>query len=163
VEFITVAGDRPLTLRRGMGTPPFRDEVDIGEWNGREPEELLTDPALVEWVTKGAEAAYALTYAHHGSSDLYDEIGFRVMAATLGRGEVPLKTRVSARRTLAARRWAARDPESAKAVEEQENLRHRPIEPPDGQLRTPRTISASISSETSRTRQGGRTRKPGRY
>ena len=146
-----------------MGTPPFRDEVDIGEWNGREPEELLTDPALVEWVTKGAEAAYALTYAHHGSSDLYDEIGFRVMAATLGRGEVPLKTRVSARRTLAARRWAARDPESAKAVEEQENLRHRPIEPPDGQLRTPRTISASISSETSRTRQGGRTRKPGRY
>jgi hypothetical protein len=103
---------------------------DLGGWKNVAPEQLMLDPALRFQAPPPLAAAMALAYARTGGSAAYDEIGFRLSAATPCKGPVPLQTVQGMR--LARERDEATQPTPAlkKLLREEALLRHRPIDLP---------------------------------
>ncbi|GAA3981582.1 hypothetical protein [Streptomyces plumbiresistens] len=110
--------------------------VDIGPWIDVPPRTLLDRPGMAAALADGDEgAARVLKYARCTGAESYDEIGFRSLAATPRRGEVPLQTFESAHRSARRQQRRALPPGLAALFDEQTKLRHRPLEPPDARLR----------------------------
>ncbi len=105
-------------------------EVDISDWEALRPEDLILKPALVYEQSPLTAAARALKYSRAGTSDAYDEVGFRLRAAAYQKGPVPLQTIFGMRHER--QRSEAHKSESAvdSLLSEQAKLRHRPIELP---------------------------------
>src|SRR5262245_31127885 len=72
--------------------PNVISQVDISNWENLPPEDLILKPALVSGQAPATMAARALKYSRAGTSDSYDEMGFRLLAATPCKGLVPLQT-----------------------------------------------------------------------
>ncbi len=104
--------------------------VDISDWVGVEPGELREDPSLVLRYPPLEAAARSLRYARAVAGASYDEIGFRLRAATptSSAGAVPLETFATARlrHDREVRRLAASEIERVRS--EQIMLRHRAID-----------------------------------
>jgi hypothetical protein len=116
--------------------PPAFDDVDVSTWESLSPEDLMLRPTLVSEQDGGLASARALKYSRSGRADAYDEIGFRLSAATPYRGAAPLATIPSMR---LQRRWneaTQYDPVIEAVLADQRKLLHRPIEAPtDGRFR----------------------------
>jgi hypothetical protein len=112
-------------------TPDERSAgVDISDWGGIQPAELLLNPSLVMRHPPLEAAARALRYARAAAGASYDEIGFRLRAATPASlaGPVPLETFATARlrHDQETRRHAAGEVERLRS--EQVMLGHRAID-----------------------------------
>jgi tetratricopeptide (TPR) repeat protein len=105
-------------------------DIDVSDWADVEPAELLLKPSLVLRHPPLEAAARAILYARAAADASYDEIGFRLRAATpkSSIGYAPLETFATARRSheQAARRQAATEAERVRS--EQVMLRHRAID-----------------------------------
>jgi hypothetical protein len=104
--------------------------VDISDWANVAPAGLLLDPALVERHPPLEAAARALRYARASVGAAYDEIGFRLRAATPASlaGPVPLQVFATTRlqHDRGVRRHSAKEVERLRA--EQVMLGHRAID-----------------------------------
>jgi len=104
--------------------------IDLSDWAGVEPGELLVDPSLVRRHPLVEAAARALRYARAAAGASYDELGFRLRAATpaSAAGPVQLETFATARlrHGREMRRQAASEVERVRS--EQHMLRHRAID-----------------------------------
>jgi hypothetical protein len=104
--------------------------IDISDWAGVEPDELLADPSLVLRHPPLEAAARSVRYARAAVGATYDEMGFRLRAATPGpfAGPTPLETFATARlrHDQEVRRLAASEAERVRS--EQGMLRHRAID-----------------------------------
>jgi hypothetical protein len=110
--------------------PPRLAAVDISAWESLSPEDLVQDPAQVYGLPREQAAARALRYARSGPTGSYDEIGFRMLAATPVKGEVPLQTIPGMRLERSNKtRTEPSDPVAA-VLDEQQKLRHRLIDLP---------------------------------
>lgn len=112
--------------------------IDVSDWSGVEPAELLLNPSLTMRHQPLEAAGRALRYARAAASATYDEIGFRIHAATPAylAGAVSLQTFATARlrHDREVRRQVADEAERVRS--EQVMLRHRAIDPDlDGRLR----------------------------
>ncbi len=122
---------------RPMRPLPIFDEVQIDSWTSLSPETMILNPGTVSGGAARTAAAKALKYSRLKSDASYDDIGFRLSAATPKRGPVPLCT-------LPWMRWlqrAAEVDQTEEAIPEiaaqEEYIRHRPIDLPDegGEIR----------------------------
>ncbi len=105
---------------------------DISDWDGIPPEKLLLHPSRVADHPTRVAGARALRYARAGKSALYDEIGFRTLAAAPVRGPVPLQTIPSMR----LERRAHPNPLIEEIHSQMRKLQHRPLgSPPYDQYR----------------------------
>jgi len=104
--------------------------IDLSDWAGVEPGELLVNPSLVLRHPLVEAAARALRYARAAAGASYDELGFRLRAATpaSAAGPVQLETFATARlrHGREMRRQAASEVERVRS--EQHMLRHRAID-----------------------------------
>jgi hypothetical protein len=111
-----------------MRRPDHLADVDIGPLVGVEPDRLLADPALRFAVAPAEAAARALAYAHATDARSYDEIGARLAAAIPSTDVAPLQTVPGARRDRTRAERTRADPRVQRAMHEQTQLRHRPID-----------------------------------
>jgi len=79
-----------------LALPPALAGVETSDWDSIPPEDLLRDPSRVASQPSRLAGARALRYARAGTSTAYDEIGFRMLAASL-RGPITLQTLPSMR------------------------------------------------------------------
>jgi len=104
--------------------------IDVSDWADVEPAELFLNPSLVLRHPPREAAARAIRYARVAAGAAYDEIGFRLQAATPASliGPVALETFATARRRheQATRRQTVG--ESGRLRSEQVMLRHRAID-----------------------------------
>ena len=104
--------------------------IDVSDWADVEPAELLLNPPLVLRHPPQEATARAIRYARAAAGATYDEIGFRLRAATPGSltGPAALETFATARRRheQATRRQAA--DKAGRLGSEQVMLRHRAID-----------------------------------
>jgi hypothetical protein len=118
---------------------PIFDPVDIDACASIPPERLILNLGLVAESNGETAAARALKYSRAvGDPASYDDIGFRLMAATPNRGPLPLSTVPMMRHTRNVDDVRRRDSAVDKIVSQQEFLRHRPIDLPeelDGRVR----------------------------
>lgn len=100
------------------------------DWDALTPEELLTTPGLLANEPIAASATNARRFARSGSSDSYDDIGFRSMAATPTHGPVPLQTIARMQFEKASEQRKQLRPEIEILLKQQRLLRHRPLDLP---------------------------------
>src|SRR5262245_3535238 len=123
-----------MTSGRLDATPESRFNRSMGGVDalaGIDPEQLLLDPAPVREQQDGSSAR-ALTYSRADGARTYDEIGFRLRAATPRSGPAPLQTVLGMR---LQRKWAQNselDERVEELMSQQVLLRHRPLEIFDG-------------------------------
>jgi hypothetical protein len=113
------------------------------DWRQLSPESLILDPTPLSAIPDERRADEARQYARSADTGSYDDLGFRIYAASPVRGDVPLQTIPGTR--LARITEEATRPSSARveAMEQEALLSHRPIEaPPDGRFRY--TISGNL-------------------
>ncbi|HKI00784.1 MAG TPA: hypothetical protein VKK31_02275 [Thermoanaerobaculia bacterium] len=113
-----------------LSLPPQLDVVDISAWESLSPEDLIQDPARVYGLPREQAAARALRYARSGPTGSYDEIGFRMFAATPAKGELPLQTMPGMRLERGNKTKAKPSDPVAAVLDEQQKLRHRLIDLP---------------------------------
>jgi hypothetical protein len=107
------------------GLPVALQEIDISDFAGIEPRNLILNPARVAADTLAA--GRAIVYARTGGQTSYDTIGFRTFAASPQKGPSPLQTSAwsTMQRDLADRQKS--DTVIDEILNQQPKLRHRPI------------------------------------
>jgi hypothetical protein len=104
--------------------------IDVSDWADVKPAELLLNPSLVLRHPPLGAAARALRYARAAVGSAYDEIGFRLRAATPLSliGPAPLETFATARRRHERETRRQAVGEAERVSSEQVMLRHRAID-----------------------------------
>jgi len=117
--------------------PPAFDAIALGPLASIAPEALVVDPTQLSDIPVGVRTVTAVKYSRVGGSRAYDEIGFRLTAANLVRGDVPLQTLNAVRLERSRDRRAEDSDPIAAILEEEQKLRHRLFDLPDdsGRLR----------------------------
>src|SRR5580700_2358418 len=106
------------------------------DWRQLLPQSLILDPTLMSSIADERRATEAMQYAYSvGTSSSYDDLAFRIYAASVRRGEVPLQT-IPSMKLARERENATRQPSTqVEAMEQEALLCHRPIEAPlDGRF-----------------------------
>src|SRR5688572_21605023 len=105
--------------------PVALQEIDISDFAGVEPRDLILDPVQLKVDTLAA--GRAIVYARSGNQSSYDAIGFRTFAASPRKGPSPLQTSAWS----AMQRKLSDHQKSHTVVDEilnhQPQLRHRPL------------------------------------
>src|SRR5258708_1761750 len=118
-----------------LALPPALAGVETSDWDSIPPEDLLRDPSRVASQPSRLAGARALRYARAGTSMAYDEIGFRMLAASL-RGPITLQTLPSMRLERAQQERTRANLPLEEVRSQVPKLRHRPLElPRDGRFR----------------------------
>src|SRR6266498_2227248 len=101
------------------------EEIDISDWAGVEPRDLILNPAQV--AADALAAGRAMVYARSGPEISYDAIGFRTFAASPRKGPSPLETSAWSvmQRNLTAQQQS--DTLVDEILNQQPKLRHRPL------------------------------------
>ncbi len=121
--------------------PASFSDVDIADLLPLSPDGLLRDPGLLRVPDESTWPARALRYARAGSSDTYDEIGFRFVAATPWNDRLPLQTRRAMQHERDRHERSLQDEGFETLREQQALLRHRPLDLPT------RAIDADVSHD----------------
>src|SRR5262245_6589059 len=125
------------SLQRKTTTPDHLDATTESRFNrsmsgadalaGIAPEQLLLDPAPVR-AQQGGSSARALVYSRADGTWTYDEIGFRLLAATPRSGPAPLQTILGMRLQRERAQKTEPDERLEELMAQQVLLRHRPLE-----------------------------------
>lgn len=111
--------------------PAHIADVDIRDWQGVTPEDLLLKRGWVFDHSPAEAAGRALKYSRSGDTRSYDEIGFRMLAATPVSGASTLQTLPGMLMDQQVKERKQIDPKLAQIIDQQEKLRHRPLDLPD--------------------------------
>lgn len=131
--------------------------IDLQPLESLPPEDLLANPALLFDIPARERAAWALKYSRGGTGRSYDEIGFRVNAANLRLGDVPLQTIHSARADRERERTRRLSDPLTAVVEQQELLRHRLLDLPQDSGRLAYRFDKQLIHLNARTERGEET------
>jgi hypothetical protein len=137
-------GEQPtLGLTASRRAPPTHTWHNAGmpDWRQLPPENLIMDPTLIS-VPDERRADEAMQYARSAGECSYDDLGFRIYAASPVRGESPLQTIPGMRRDRLNEEATRPSSARAEAMEQEALLSHRPIEAPEGRFRY--TLSGNL-------------------
>jgi hypothetical protein len=112
--------------------PHFIQEVDISQWENTQPEEFLQRQYLKTEVPDYHKADKLLKYSRLGENLTYDQVAFRIMAATPFIQAIKLQSHDSVKLEQGKDIVTKMDDDFELLTTQEEYLAHRPIELPDG-------------------------------
>jgi len=105
--------------------PAALQQIDISNLAGVKPRDLILDPMLL--VADTQAAGRAIVYARAGDQTSYDDIGFRIFAASPQKGVSPLQTSAWSAMQRELMGQQKRDAVVDEILKQQPKLRHRPL------------------------------------